>query len=246
MGWLLNTPPGLLGKSDAIGYAVCHRIDLRSFHIGNRPLALCARCTGMYLGAVLGLVFLFITNRSRGGRPPLPIMGVLFGLTLSFGIDGLNSFVSFLPNVPKLYQPHNTLRLITGTGFGFVLAVAVFMAFNQTVWSQWSPVPVLKNFRHLGTLMLLGLGVVYLITTGNPLILYPLTLVSAFGVLAILSILHSMLLLILLKMENRFTSIKQLLLPLTMGFAIAITQIVMIDLARYWLTGTWEGFHITL
>ena len=26
--WLLNTPPGLLGKADAVGYAVCHRIDI--------------------------------------------------------------------------------------------------------------------------------------------------------------------------------------------------------------------------
>ena len=24
--WLILTPPGLLGKADAIGYAVCHRI----------------------------------------------------------------------------------------------------------------------------------------------------------------------------------------------------------------------------
>ena len=53
LGWLLNTPPGLLGKADAIGYAVCHRIDLRSFHLGERALPLCARCSGMYLGAML-------------------------------------------------------------------------------------------------------------------------------------------------------------------------------------------------
>ena len=30
-GWLMNTPPGLLGKLDAIAYAVCHRIAARSF-----------------------------------------------------------------------------------------------------------------------------------------------------------------------------------------------------------------------
>ena len=29
--WLSYTPPGLLGKADAIGYAVCHRISARSF-----------------------------------------------------------------------------------------------------------------------------------------------------------------------------------------------------------------------
>src|SRR5450759_1456011 len=51
-GWFINTPPGLLGKADAIGYAVCHRISERSFHIGSIQLPLCARCSGMYLGAV--------------------------------------------------------------------------------------------------------------------------------------------------------------------------------------------------
>ena len=57
VGWLLNTPAGILGKADAIGYAVCHRIGERSFHIGGRSLSLCARCTGMYLGAMVGMVY---------------------------------------------------------------------------------------------------------------------------------------------------------------------------------------------
>ena len=57
IGWFITTPPGLFGKVDAIGYAVCHRISERSFHIGSLQLPLCARCSGMYLGAVMGLVF---------------------------------------------------------------------------------------------------------------------------------------------------------------------------------------------
>ena len=56
--WWSHTPDGLLGKADAIGYAVCHRIDVRSFHLGDRQIPVCARCTGQYLGAVAGLLFL--------------------------------------------------------------------------------------------------------------------------------------------------------------------------------------------
>ena len=67
VGWLFNTPGGLLGKADAVGYAVCHRIDLRSFYIGDRQLPLCARCTGMYLGAMLGLVYQVFFGRRRAG-----------------------------------------------------------------------------------------------------------------------------------------------------------------------------------
>ena len=74
LGWLLNTPAGLLGKADAIGYAVCHRIDVRSFHLGDRPLPLCARCSGMYLGAGLGLIYQSIFSRRHTGTPPLRVI----------------------------------------------------------------------------------------------------------------------------------------------------------------------------
>jgi hypothetical protein len=33
--WLSIAPPGILGKADALGYAVCHRLDERSFHLAN-------------------------------------------------------------------------------------------------------------------------------------------------------------------------------------------------------------------
>jgi hypothetical protein len=65
--WLLGTPPGILGKADAIGYAVCHRIAERSFHTHDRPLPLCARCTGMYLGVIAGLAY--FAEATRAGPP---------------------------------------------------------------------------------------------------------------------------------------------------------------------------------
>jgi len=35
---------------------VCHQIPERCLDLGHGPLAICARCTGLYLGGVLGLV----------------------------------------------------------------------------------------------------------------------------------------------------------------------------------------------
>ncbi|KAB2863423.1 MAG: DUF2085 domain-containing protein, partial [Anaerolineae bacterium] len=52
--WLLATPAGVLGKADAVGYAICHRITVRSFEAFDRQLPLCARCTGIYLGVASG------------------------------------------------------------------------------------------------------------------------------------------------------------------------------------------------
>src|SRR5512139_331034 len=101
-GWLLNTPPGLLGKADAIGYAVCHRIDLRSFHLGERPLPLCARCTGMYLSAALILLYQGWRWPRRGGTPPRSVLLVCVLLALIWALDGVNSFLSFFPAAPTL------------------------------------------------------------------------------------------------------------------------------------------------
>src|SRR5689334_17781875 len=54
--WVYLTPEGVLGKADAVGYAVCHRITVRSFLFPDgRQLPLCARCSGMFLGVLVGL-----------------------------------------------------------------------------------------------------------------------------------------------------------------------------------------------
>jgi uncharacterized membrane protein len=44
---------------------VCHQDPDRSLHLGGRPLAVCARCAGLYLGGTLGLA---AGALGRGGR----------------------------------------------------------------------------------------------------------------------------------------------------------------------------------
>jgi uncharacterized membrane protein len=244
LGWLLNTPEGLLGKADAIGYAVCHRIELRSFHLGERQLPLCARCTGMFLGAVVGLVYQFVLFPKRSGTPPRDILITMGILVLVFAFDGINSYVSLFPGAPTLYAPNNTLRLLTGTGMGLVIAAALFNAFNQTIWKDWRSAPALGNWRAYAGL--LGLGLVFdgLILTENPLVLYPLALISAAGVIILLTLVYAMLLLMIMRAENRFAYFPELALPLAAGFSLGILQVGALDLVRFWLTGTWDGFHL--
>lgn len=242
--WLINTPEGLLGKTDAIGYAVCHRIDVRSFHLGERQLPLCARCSGMYLGFMLGLVSLILTRPRQGGMPSVKIWALLGLLGVIFVIDGLNSYLHLFPNVSGLYKPNNTLRLITGTGVGLAIAVVVYPAFIQTAFARWSPKPILNNVRQLVMLLGLGLLVDLLVLSEISLVLYPLALISAGGVLVLLAMVYTMVWLMLLKLENRIERITQLLVPLAGGLLFSIVQIVIIDIGRFILTGTWDGFHL--
>jgi uncharacterized membrane protein len=244
IAWVLNTPPGLLGKADAIGYAVCHRIDLRSFHLGERQLPFCARCSGMYLGAMLGLGYQLIIGRRRTGIPTWKVILPISILALVFILDGVNSLVSLFPGSPILYQPNNSLRLLTGTGMGLAIAIMLYPAFNTSVWHRVDPRPSITGLGSFLLLLMLALGLDLLILTENPAILYLLSLVSAAGVLILLTMVYAMLLLMLFKAENRYNQLSQLIYALIGGFTVAMLQIGFFDLVRYFFTGTWEGFHL--
>ncbi len=242
--WLQTTPPGLLGKADAVGYAVCHRIDLRSFHMGERALPLCARCTGMYLGAMLGLLFQALTAPRHGGLPEKRLWPPLMLLALTFAVDGGNSYLHFFPGAPSLYEPNNVLRLLTGTGIGLVMAAFVYPAFHQTMWKRWTDEPALPGYRSLGLLLLLALLLDALVLTENPLLLYPLALISAGGVLVLLSMVYGMLWMMLWRIENTLERPVQAIVPLLIGLVFGLLQIAFLDFLRYQLTGTWDGFHL--
>jgi uncharacterized membrane protein len=250
IGWLLNTPSGLLGKADAVGYAVCHRIDLRSFHLLDRPTPLCARCTGQYLGAVLGLFFLSIVSPRRIGTPPKWVIAIMIGFVVVFIIDGLNSYfhlppmLEMLPNVPRLYEPNNTLRLFTGTGLGLAIAAALYPAFNYTIWQDVDRRSTIPNLRVFVLMLILAVVMDLLVLSEILVILYPLALVSAAGVVILLTMIYTMVWVMVFKVDHRFTKFTQLALPMIGGFTLAILQIALLDVGRYLLTGTWEGFHI--
>jgi uncharacterized membrane protein len=250
-GWWINTPPGLLGKLDAIGYAVCHRIDERSFHVGPIQLPLCARCSGMYLGAVTGLLFQAITSRRRTKIPPWSVIAPLIVFVAAFGIDGLNSYLYLikeitpgaLARIPNIYIPNNILRLLTGSGMGLGIAAALFPAFNQTMWVKPDdrPALTLKSFG-----LLLGIQAILdlLVLTGSPLVLFPLAVISVLGVLVLLIMVYSMVWVMMMRQDNKFDRLRQLGLPAIAGLTLAMIQVSGIDALRFWLTGTWGAFPL--
>jgi len=251
--WFWFTPPGLFGKADAIGYAVCHRIDERSFHVFGQQFALCARCSGMYLGAMMGLLFQVFTAPRHGAWPIRPVIVVLAIFFIAFAIDGSNSYLYLLkemtPGVlakfPNLYIPNNTLRLLTGTGMGLGMAAALFPAFNQTMWNDWINAPALGNLKQFGLLLALTISMDLFVLTDSPIALLPAAFIGPLGVLVILTMVYSMVWAMVMRDENRFATLKQLALPFLAGLTIAFIQITAIDVLRFWLTGTWGAFPLT-
>ncbi len=242
--WLLHTPPGLLGKADAIAYAVCHRISARSFHLDDRQLPLCARCTGMFLAALLGLIYQSIRAPRRTANPPLRVWVVLGVLGLAFAVDGVNSYLHLFPGMPGIYEPQNWLRLLTGSGMGLAIAIVLYPAFNQTIWKEGIYQPAIPGLRSLLLLMLITGAVDVLVLSENPLVLYPLAIISAVSVVILLTMVYTMIVLILFHRDGRYQAARQLVFPLLAGFGVALLQIAMFDALRFFFTGTWGGFIV--
>jgi len=241
--WWMNTPPGLLGKADAAGYAVCHRISERSFMIGDRQMPLCARCSGMFLGALIGTVYYLRRSGRRAGMPPLSISILLGAFLVLFAVDGGNSYLHFFPGFTGLYEPNNTIRLITGTGVGLGIASILVPVVNQTYWRSYDNRPVLERFGQFIPLLVVAGLVDLAVLSEIPLLLYPLALLSAGGILLVLSLVYSLVWILLSKQENRFDRPRELWVMLLVGFFTALLQIAVIDAGRFWLTGTWGGFN---
>jgi uncharacterized membrane protein len=97
---------------------ICHRIPSRSFFFKGKPFPICARCTGITIGYIIGI-----------------------GIAAFYGIVGL--LVSALLVIPTTldgaiplfgrYESTNLRRFVTGlmAGAGIIL----FMA--QLLWFSW-------------------------------------------------------------------------------------------------------------
>ncbi len=242
---LILSPPGLLGKADAVGYAVCHRIDLRSLHLGERQLPLCARCTGTFLGTIVGALLLIAFGRGRSAAWPRRGILVVLALTIvPWGLDGVNSYAALFPRFPHLYQPQNWLRLTTGMFLGMAMAAVFLPAVNQSLWKSPPPEPVIRNFRELILYFLPAPLLIVLALTENPIILYPVAILSTAGILFLLTGVYTALLLMAVHREGLAESWKDAWPLMAAGLMLGLLQIFAIDAVRYQLTHTWGGFSL--
>jgi uncharacterized membrane protein len=243
--WLLGTPSGIEGKADAVGYAVCHRISVRSFHVHGRALPLCARCTGIYLGIMTTLLMYGGSGRLRSSRlPRLPILAVLLLFGGIIGVDGLNSYLSLFAAYHPIYPPSNTLRLITGMYAGMALITLVLPVFNATLWAAPRNDAPLRSFKELAALGLIAALLIVAVLLQPPALLLIAGLVSSAGVVLMFSLIGSVAFLIVTRRENSLIRWPDLIIPALAGLTFAISVIGVINLGRYLLTGTWDGFTL--
>lgn len=115
---LAMLPPFLPASLQAVvreGFAsVCHQMPGRSPHLGGVPVALCDRCTGIYLGLVGGVAG---TGWGHNTWATLGPYGryVLLGALVPLGLDWIGPLF-------QLWQNGPVSRVLTGLLFGGVAA----------------------------------------------------------------------------------------------------------------------------
>jgi len=242
---LLVPPHGLLDKADQAAFAVCHRIPERTFTMAGRALPLCARCSGTYLGALAGLAVLAMRGRGRASRLPEPKYLAVFGVFLAaWALDGLNSFLTFFPGVPHLYEPHNLLRLVTGILEGLAIAALLLPAFNLALWPELAPSPSIGCWQDIAWMLIGGALVAGVVASGLPFLLYPLAILSGLAVVLMLGTVNSIFVLLVLRRNNPMTGWKQAVPPLLLGLALAMFELTAVGMARAaleaWLGPPWS------
>jgi uncharacterized membrane protein len=236
--FLAATPPGLWDKARIIGYALCHQLPDRSFFIHEHQTPLCARCTGMYLGFSIGLIFMILRRRTHAARmPTTAIISVLIGFITIMGIDGINSTISIIPGAPQLYHTTNIHRIVTGTLFGIAMCMLFFPVFSTAIWRQPSGERSVKNWRELLVMMVVAFALDALVLTQADWLFYPITILSIAGPLLLLSFMGAIIVLTMRNLVNSVDRWKQMALPMFAGAAFGLVLITMMDVFRAAVTG---------
>ena len=241
--WLWVTPSGWWEKIRLLGYAVCHQIEERSFFFHNLQSPLCARCTGMYLGGLLTILYQAFQGR-KGKFPPTWVFVILGSFFIWFAVDGINSFLQFIPGFSLGWQPSNLFRLITGTGVGLGIGAILLPLFNQTAWSDWVNRSFFEKWFSFPLLLVLGGLMVAGVYSQQPLVLLPAILLSGLSVVVLLGSIHTVIALMLTRRTNRQLTWFEMRLPLLIGLNLAFVQILLTSLLRYLLTGTWAPLDL--
>ncbi len=244
--WSLGTPAGVHSKIHAIGYAICHQIPERSLLFNGEPLPLCARCTGIYLGVMVGLSLLILAGRGRASKLPSKWVLAIFGLFVALmAADGLNSYLHLFPGYKGPYEPQNWLRLVTGSLAGLVMINLILPVFNRMTWVQPTPARTLGSLSELGGLLFVIALADALVLNESPAFLLLFGLLSAVGPIVVLTMVGSVLFISFTRRENTIDSWRKLAVPAMVGLTVTFLVIGSVDALRFGLTGTWEGFDFS-
>jgi uncharacterized membrane protein len=119
--------------------AVCHQWDSHSLHLFGQKLAVCTRCTGIYVGFLVG-VLAAPSLRRRESTP------------LAWAVAAAPILCDVLLDLAPWYDPGLWSRLLTGGFFGLAAGLLLTPIILDAFGRRTAPVPqTLPLAHHEGT-----------------------------------------------------------------------------------------------
>jgi len=114
---------GLAVAAYSIGHLICHQLPARSFHLWGAAMPVCARCTGIYLGAAaasvgFGLARWRLSSEARSAKEDARI--VLLAALVPTAVTLVFEWTTGV-------TPANWIRALAGIPLGVAVAWAVGM-----------------------------------------------------------------------------------------------------------------------
>ncbi len=205
-------------------------------HLGGIEFPICARCSGIYITALITAVYLWAIGRGRAGQiPPLPISIALLVFLIAMGIDGLNSMTTGL-GAWSLYEPRNEYRSITGTITGIGMAVLLMLMVNLSLRKNVDDQqPVIKNWRELLILLAINFLVVVAIYGNLHFMAWPLAILAFLGMSGVLYTINLIMVSLVLGYDGSITSMKDLARPATIALFTTLVLLGGMSAFRFWM-----------
>ena len=121
----------------AVGSLVCHQLPERSYHLWTAQMPVCARCAGIYFGAVLGAVAEARRIAKRGGGGPASVVAQnespAWRPRIALALAAVPTVVSLVYEWTTGDTPSHAIRAAAGVPLGVVVAWLIVAATDNQV-----------------------------------------------------------------------------------------------------------------
>jgi len=212
------------------GFGLCHQLAARSFFGGGHQLPVCARDTGIYVGFVVSMLVLAVTERGgrRTGMPPAGILALGLAALAIMGWDGVTSYAG-------LRETTNVIRLATGLGTGFALALVIVPILNAQLWMRSSPASILSSPGAVVAWCAAAPVTFAAVYWAGPLTgaAYPLLVAAA--VIVTFTAVNLVVVLLVPRFERRFDRLREAWPAIALALVATAVELAAADWFRLWL-----------
>lgn len=117
-------PRAVAGLVYLAGRGLCHQRADRSFHVGDTPWPVCARCVGIYWGGAVAVVLVLATRRLVSSRHRSSTPQLRMWTMAALSVNATTLAYEWLGG----HAPSNSVRALAGVSLGAVAAWIVLHA----------------------------------------------------------------------------------------------------------------------